>query len=57
MKIPRYKVKYVGIRPGEKIHEWLKSAHDGKEICSLTAERFKPRELIELIRPSVEALL
>jgi UDP-N-acetylglucosamine 4,6-dehydratase len=47
-----YKIREVGIRPGEKLHECLKSDH-GSCLRSDTCEQYTMDELIELVRPSV----
>lgn len=57
MKIEGFGMVTTGMRPGEKMHEALTSQHDDNQILSDTAIQFTKRELIELIRPSVEALL
>lgn len=48
-------VKEVGIRPGEKLHECLRSGHD---FCvrSDNCAKYSMDELIELIRPTVLAV-
>lgn len=46
----------VGIRPGEKINECLRMAHEGDEVHSHTAEQFEHSELIDLLTPVVEGL-
>jgi UDP-N-acetylglucosamine 4,6-dehydratase/5-epimerase len=48
-------VKEVGIRPGEKMHECLRSGHD---FCvrSDNCAKYSMDELIELIRPTVLAV-
>lgn len=43
-----YKIEYSGIRPGEKIHEHLKSDHDSC-VRSDTAKRYKRDELFGLV--------
>lgn len=50
-----YSIEEVGIRPGEKIHECLKSDHDGC-IRSDNCEQYTMEELIDLIRPSILAV-
>jgi UDP-N-acetylglucosamine 4,6-dehydratase/5-epimerase len=57
MRIKTYGMVNMGIRPGEKMFEQLVSPHEGTEIRSDKATQFTKKELIELIRPSVEALL
>jgi UDP-N-acetylglucosamine 4,6-dehydratase len=47
-----YKIEYIGIRPGEKIHEHLRSDHDSC-ICSDTAQQYTKSELIGLVGPTV----
>lgn len=48
-------VKEVGIRPGEKLHECLRSGHDYC-VRSDNCDRYTMDELIELIRPTVLAV-
>lgn len=47
-----YEINVTGIRPGEKIHECLKSDHDSC-IRSDTADKYTMTELVELVRPAV----
>lgn len=48
--------KITGLRPGEKIHECLQGAHEGKILSSDTGARFSKQELTSLIRPIVLSL-
>lgn len=57
MKIKEYGIINTGIRPGEKLSEWLVSPHEGSEICSRTSTQFTKKELTALIKPIVEGLL
>lgn len=50
------KVNVTGIRAGEKIYECLRTAYEGKEVYSNTAERFTKDELVRLLEPIVESL-
>jgi FlaA1/EpsC-like NDP-sugar epimerase len=50
--ITEYKIEYTGIRPGEKIHEHLKSDHDYC-IKSNTADQYSHDELLGLVGPIV----
>ena len=45
----------VGIRPGEKINECLRMAHEGIEVHSNTSDQFTEQELIDLLSPIVGA--
>jgi FlaA1/EpsC-like NDP-sugar epimerase len=47
-----YKYEITGVRPGEKIHEHLKSDHDSC-LSSDQAEKYTMEELRELIEPTV----
>jgi UDP-N-acetylglucosamine 4,6-dehydratase len=47
--------EYTGVRPGEKFHECLRTAHEGEEMHSNTAEQFTRDELLTLLTPSVGA--
>jgi UDP-N-acetylglucosamine 4,6-dehydratase len=51
-----YKIEYNGIRPGEKIHEHLRSEHDFC-IRSDTAQQYTKSELIALVGPTVSKYL
>ena len=51
-----YKIEYTGIRPGEKIHEHLRSEHDYC-IRSDTAQQYTESELIALVGPTVSKYL
>jgi UDP-N-acetylglucosamine 4,6-dehydratase len=51
-----YNVEYTGIRPGEKIHEHLKSDHDYC-VRSDTADRYSHEELLALVGPTVSKYL
>lgn len=57
MGVSNYGIINFGMRPGEKMHEQLTSQYDDTVIRSDTAIPFTKKELTELIRPSVEALL
>lgn len=56
--IERFDTVVTGIRPGEKIHECLRMAHEeGGELHSNTATQFTHQELVSLILPTVRALV
>jgi FlaA1/EpsC-like NDP-sugar epimerase len=57
MNIPSYDVKYIGMRPGEKIHECLRTDYEGESIYSHTAAQFTEQELADLLKPIVKGLL
>lgn len=46
----------VGLRPGEKIHEDLRTDKEGGHISSKTGPQFSQKELINKLRPIVEEL-
>jgi len=52
MGIDKFEFRVTGIRPGEKIHEHLKSDHDSC-IRSDTAEKYTHDELLGLVGPIV----
>lgn len=49
----RVRFEPVGVRPGEKIHECIRTDADGGAMFSNTVERFSGPELIELLSPAV----
>lgn len=53
--IKGYKVNFVGVRPGEKIHECLRMPHEGKEVHSNTAPQFSRDELLGLLHDVVRS--
>jgi UDP-N-acetylglucosamine 4,6-dehydratase/5-epimerase len=53
--LDQIQLKVFGMRPGEKINECLKMAHEGQEIHSNTATQFTREELISLLEPIVKA--
>lgn len=57
LKTPYYDLKVVGIRPGEKIHERLRSQHENWPDSSHSGLTFQFPELVEYLRPAVEALV
>lgn len=46
----------VGMRPGEKIFECLKTKYEGEPLYSDSCTQFTAEELIQLIKPIVESL-
>jgi UDP-N-acetylglucosamine 4,6-dehydratase/5-epimerase len=48
-----FKTKTIPIRPGEKMHEMMRSIHSANPMCSQTAEQYTTDELVELIRGCV----
>jgi FlaA1/EpsC-like NDP-sugar epimerase len=48
----KYETEIVGVRPGEKIHEHLKSDHDSC-LSSDKAEHYSKDELLDLLKPIV----
>lgn len=52
--VPSYGIKLVGLRPGEKIHEVLRSQHSEDPLESLSAEQYTHEELVALVRPVLE---
>lgn len=50
------KMKIIGSRPGEKLHEVLRCPYEGGELTSENCERFTDKELLELVRPIVESI-
>jgi FlaA1/EpsC-like NDP-sugar epimerase len=53
LEIPEFKTDFTGIRPGEKIHECLRMAHEGDETDSLRCAHFSFNELKTLLEPFV----
>lgn len=47
---------HIGMRPGEKLHECLRTQYEGEQIHSHEAPRFTMDELKDLIRPVLEAM-
>lgn len=56
MEIEDYKTEYIGIRPGEKIHECLYSSH---EFCinSKTHAEYTDNELYNILEPIVRSFI
>lgn len=50
------KIEIVGVRPGEKLHESLRTQHSREHISSKDAKMFVKKDLIDLLKPEVEAL-
>lgn len=50
-----YTAVIIGMRPGEKIDEAMKSRHEDSRFDSFHSERYTREELKELLRPLVEA--
>lgn len=55
VKIKKYKVKVVGLRKGEKIHELMTSTHHPDTISSETCHKFTKRELKKFLTECVAA--
>tara|TARA_R110000796_G_scaffold252618_2_gene388736 strand:+ start:3117 stop:3998 length:882 start_codon:yes stop_codon:yes gene_type:complete len=53
--IKDFKVKDIGIRPGEKLHECMYTSHE-ECLRSDTAPSFSHNELVDLVKPIVETL-
>jgi UDP-N-acetylglucosamine 4,6-dehydratase len=49
MGLKKYDISFLGIRPGEKIHECLDSNHD-QCLRSDTAEQYTKKELVKMLR-------
>jgi FlaA1/EpsC-like NDP-sugar epimerase len=54
MGIQDYRVKVMGLRPGEKLHESLVSVHDEGHVNSRDCVQYSDQELISLLKPLVE---
>ena len=52
MGIKTYKIETVGIRPGEKIHECIKTSHESC-LRSDNCEQYSEGELFNLLEPFV----
>lgn len=57
LEIPSYQTKYIGMRPGEKIHECLRTDYEGEAVHSHSAPQFTPQELKEILKPIVKGML
>jgi len=55
LNISSYKTNHIGVRPGEKQHECLRTSYEGEEMHSNTCEQFNREQLIDLLRPIVKA--
>jgi len=53
LDLPSYKVKEIGKRPGEKLHEVLMSHHTTETVSSDLCERYTDEELKALLEPLV----
>lgn len=54
LNVPKYEIKNIPIRPGEKIHEAMMSQHSGDFFSSETCTRFTREELVNVLTPVVE---
>lgn len=52
--VTSYQLKNVGLRPGEKLHEALRSIHEVEPLESHRAPKYSRDELIKLLRPLLE---
>jgi FlaA1/EpsC-like NDP-sugar epimerase len=57
MNIHSYQTRHVGVRPGEKLSECLRTEHEGEEVYSHRAARFTDDELFQLLKPIVRRLM
>jgi UDP-N-acetylglucosamine 4,6-dehydratase/5-epimerase len=51
VQVPAYHTEVIGCRPGEKIHEAIRSQHEPGHLTSETASQYTPDELAALIAP------
>lgn len=56
LHIPSYTTKHIGIRPGEKIDECLRTDYEGEAIYSNSAPQFTRDQLVTLLTPIVKGL-
>lgn len=54
--IDSYDTVITGARPGEKIHECLRTLEEGDEVHSHTAPQFTVEDLVEILTPVVMSL-
>lgn len=50
-------IKIIGTRPGEKLHECLRTEFEGGDLFSNTCEQFTPTEIVALIEPIVNHII
>lgn len=56
MNITSYQTHYIGVRPGEKTHECLRTEYEGEELHSHRCAQYTGPELTDLLRPIVQEL-
>ncbi len=56
LKSPSYVTRYIGVRPGEKKHECLRTEFEGEEMHSNTVHQFTHEQLVAMIEPIVKKL-
>jgi UDP-glucose 4-epimerase len=57
LHINSYQTKYIGMRPGEKINECLRTEYEGEPLHSNHAPQFTSEELGKLLTPIVKGLV
>lgn len=56
LNVGDYKTVIIGKRPGEKLHEMLRSVTESKPLWSATAPKLTPDELDAMIKPIVRGM-
>jgi FlaA1/EpsC-like NDP-sugar epimerase len=56
LNVKSYETRQIGVRPGEKIEECLRSCYEGEELFSHRAPQFTAQELSELIAPLIKEI-
>jgi len=57
LSIKAFEIKNIGARPGEKVHECLRTEYEGEEVHSNTVVPYAPEELVEILKPIIGRIL